>query len=194
MKRLIFAISIMLLSCDSTPTSIASVGWFDLPKFSAELVEVMATRSDAVSKQFGINGKVETKNFSATDSSFWSAELAHLLETDLNSARLIGAIRLEEGLQDSGSNLLIDEYQPMEESDIEFKDLKIYYLKEHDEIRRITLELASKNIMVASSASVIIWLNRYNGELLIDSMHVFGKDDVVFQDPREYQSTTRRIR
>jgi len=194
MKRIIvYTFIILLLGCDTSLPQQTNTHLFNLPDFTKKLIVNMSNRHPAVNKSFSLNGNKENKNINNTDSTFWSQELARLIDTDLNSPKYLGAISVTPKQQDPDSNLLINSYSLTNITKLPLKSLRIYYLNDTTEIRKIDLMMTSDNLINASETSISLWINRYNGILLIDSLKITGKDKTLFQGTRQYQGLTKTI-
>jgi hypothetical protein len=152
----------------------------------------MNEKKRPVIKSFWLNDETETKTINHADSSFWAIELAHLEQIDLNAPQLKGNLISFTGIEDSLSNLLINEYL-INKKEIPIKKLRVYYLDEPDNIRVIHAELNSDNFIAQSTSSIDLWLNRYNNKLLIDSLRIRGSDKIIMLEPKNYTLTTKTI-
>ena len=166
----------------------------DIPKFTQTLASNMANRKLEISKTFELNETSETKKYTELDSSFWTKELTILEKIDLNSPQLNGTFEVEKGIEDQFSNLLIDHYSFLDDSDIGIDRLSIYYLDKPDDIRQIRAELGSNNFIAKSNSKFNVWLNRYGDDLLIDSLEVISQDKTLMQPARNYRSLTKTHR
>jgi len=182
-----------LFSCSTKPSEVKlQPNVFDLPSFIRDLRINMNDKKRPVIKSFRLNDKTETKTINSADSSFWALELGQLEQIDLNAPQLKGYLISNTGIEDSLSNLLINEYL-INKKEIPIKKLRIYYLDEPDNIRVIHAELNSDNFIAQSTSRIDLWLNRYNNKLLIDSLRISGSDKTIMLEPKNYTLTTKTI-
>jgi hypothetical protein len=191
MRLLILTLAIVLLGCKPQPQQEVKQLLFDMPDFINELVLNMSKKNHPITKTFSLNLEKETKEYDLSDSTFWARELAKLKEIDLNSPQVRDVIAVKRNIEDDNSNLLITEYLMADNNLTALKKLKIYYLADTSEIRHIYAELESNNIIEKSATKINLWLNRYNNQLLIDSLETNVKDRTLMQSAREYNITTQ---
>jgi hypothetical protein len=194
MRLISIFVLVFFAGCVSKPTEISTKSWIDLPELGQGLIVTMQLKAPPIKKTFTLNGVVETKQFNTTDSSFWATELDWLLTTDLNSPQLKGVLEAQPAEQDSKSNLTIRSIRPIEDTNTELQKLDILYLEDMNDIRQIHLVTKSSNYISSSKKAVSLYMNKYNGELLIDSLQLDGEEKVIFQDKRLYHSLTMRIK
>jgi hypothetical protein len=190
MRLLILIFTITLFGCQSQPKQEVKQLWFDLPGFVDELVLNMSAQSRPATKFFRLNSEKEAKEYESSDSTFWATELAKLKEINLNSPQVRDIISIKRSIKDDKSNLLINEYSVAANNMTALKKLKIYYLTDTSEIRKIYAELSSNNFIEKSATKINLWLNSYNNQLLIDSLEIMVEDRTLMQSPREYTITT----
>lgn len=166
----------------------------NLPEFTRTLATNMAEVKLKISKTFVLNETSETKNYTESDSLFWTKELAILEKIDLNSPQLSGTFKVEKGLQDQFSNLLIDKYSFTTDTDLGISRMAIYYLDNPEDIRKISAEFSSNNFIAKSNSKFNIWMNRYGDNLLIDSLEIVSEDKTFMQPARNYLSITKTLR
>lgn len=179
--------------CVSKPTAVSTNSWISLPDLGQELIETMRLKAPRIEKTFVLNGVSETKQFNSADSAFWATELDWLLTTDLNSPQLKGILEAQPAEQDSKSNLTIRSIRPIEGITADLQKLDVLYLEDINDIRQIHLVSSTSNYISSSKKAISLYMNKYNGKLLIDSLRLDGDEKVILQDQRLYQSLTKRI-
>ena len=184
---------VVLFGCTTEPQQKAEAIWFDLPGLVDQLVLNMGNKNHQTIKTFALNFESETKQYDSTDSSFWAIELSKLREIDLNSAQIRDVLIFNSNIKDDKSNLLIDEYLLPENNIAPLQKLSVYYLEETSEIRQISADLSSNNLIANSQTKIYLWVNRYNDKLLIDSLQIIGCDKTLMRPEREYQIITKTI-
>ena len=184
---------VVLFGCTTEPQQKAEAIWFDLPGLVDQLVLNMDNKNHQTIKTFALNFESETKQYDSTDSSFWAIELSKLREIDLNSAQIRDVLIFNSNIKDDKSNLLIDEYLLLENNIAPLQKLSVYYLEETSEIRQISADLSSNNLIANSQTKIYLWVNRYNDKLLIDSLQIIGCDKTLMRPEREYQIITKTI-
>jgi hypothetical protein len=190
MRLLILIFTITLFGCQPQPQQEAKQLWFNLPGLVDVLVLNMSAQSRPATKFFRLNSEKEAKEYESSDSTFWATELAKLKEINLNSPQVRDIISIKRSIKDDKSNLLINEYSVAANNMTALKKLKIYYLTDTSEIRKIYAELSSNNFIEKSATKINLWLNSYNNQLLIDSLEIMVEDRTLMQSPREYTITT----
>jgi len=184
---------VVLFGCTTEPQQKAEAIWFNLPGLVDQLVLNMGNKNHQTTKTFALNFESETKQYDSTDSSFWAIELSKLREIDLNSAQIRDVLIYNSNIKDDKSNLLIDEYLMPENNIALLQKLSVYYLEETSEIRQISADLSSNNLIANSQTKINLWVNRYNDKLLIDSLQIIGYDKTLMRPEREYQIITKTI-
>ncbi len=192
MRRLVFLVFIVIVSCQQDPGTYVAEEYFDLPRFTGKIITAMASQNGAVSKTFILNDKSETKELVKLDSAFWANELKYFLTTDFNNPKYINSIEFSKRIPDSSSNLFIHRITRIED-DIDLNKFELYFLDTEDDIRMINLVLDSKNLLTSSKIEVTVWFNEYQDILLLDSLVFVGRDKVLFQKERLFESHVKRI-
>lgn len=172
MSRIFFVVVFLgVLGC--SPPEHASMGedqYFDVSDFAKNLVADQLKRDKPVIKTVRMGERVEVKNFTTTDSTFWANELGLYLISDLNKPSLREEYIEEIGIQDQSSNLIMDVYKPKEGSSAELKSLVVYYLNDKTSIRKVYLREESKSTLFYSVKESTLWTNQYAQALSIDSV------------------------
>ena len=184
---------LFILGCQDKSGNVQTPIYIDLPELTNSIITNMANRSADVTKKFVLNNSVEDKTILATDSAFWLKELELLAKIDLNAPKYLGALQLSAMNKDSNSNLLFDRLTVTDDN-LELQALEIYYLEEKNQVRLINVDFALKNFIAHSNTQLSVWLNEYNDQLLVDSIVVKGRDKVLLQEERFYESHVQRIR
>ena len=193
MRNLFLLGLLSLIACQQESTSQVEKIDFNLPQFTRVVINNMDNRRADVIKSFTLNGQSEEIVFQATDSLFWSKELEWLKRTDLMAPKYQGVLSVSEGAKDNNSNLLVNRFSATDQ-DIDLRDLEVFYLDEISQVRLIRLKFGTSNFIADSEGQITVWLNKYGDQLLIDSLIASGKDKVLFQDERNYETRLRRIR
>lgn len=193
MRRIILFGLIALLGCQNNDSSQVKNQFFDLSTFTKEVIANMVERNSPVRKKFILDGKAETKTIERTDSVFWANELKTLLNIDLNAPKYIGVLDIKEGQKDISSNLLIDRITSSSDK-VDLVLIEIYYLDDKTEVRKLNVQTGAKNFISDANLDITAWFNRYGAELLVDSVITVGKDKVLLQNERNYESHLERIR
>ncbi len=183
---------VFLWGCDKQLPRHKASKHFDVPGLVAELVRNMNDRQFTVSKSFTLNGHPETKTIAPADSVFWARELSRLQEIDLNAPQYRDNLAIT-NKADSLSNLQVRVFTLREQKNLPLKKLALYYLNDPHEIRQLHLQLASNNFIAHTRTSLTLWLNRYSGQLLLDSLKITGSDAIVLQPAREYQTISKTV-
>lgn len=171
--RLLVVLIILGSLVNCTPpntTKLLDYEYFDVSNFAVNLLANQSKTGTSVQKIVSINGAEETKLIGQPDSSFWRIELAGLLAIDLNKPSLVDAYYIETGEQDGASNLLFDTYVAKDPESAVIKKLGIYYWQDKQEIRKIEFKAGSSNFLLKEEQDFTLWVNRYSGVLLIDSV------------------------
>ena len=182
--RIFLSLILLLSLVNCTPpntTSLSDYEYFDVEGFASNLLIDQYRAGKTVLKTVSINGEEETNKIVHPDSSFWAIELAGLLAIDLNKPSLIDAYNIENGGQDEDSNLLVDTYIAKNPLSVQVQKIKIFYWLDKQEVRKIEFNTSSVNILLKEEIDFVLWVNRYSGVLLIDSVETnvysqqFGK-------------------
>ncbi len=184
---------LLAMSCAQEPPRQEQPRWFDLPGTLHEVIDNTVAASTAVEKTFILNGRQEQHLYEPADTAFLHAELSKILQVDLNGLGYREALQVRQAQPDTASNLLYDEYRPAPGNHLPLVFVRVYYLQQPTELRRLSLLLERDNLLAGSRWQADIWLNRYNNRLLIDSVCLHGADNMLWQKPRQYTITLRRV-
>ena len=184
---------LLAVGCAQEPPGREKPRWFDLPATLNEVIDNTVATSTTVKKTFILNGRQEQHLYEPADTAFWHAELSKILQIDLNGLGYRDALQVRQALADTASNLVYDEYRPAPGNHLPLVYVRVYYLQQPSELRRLSLRLERDNLLAGSRWQADVWLNRYSGQLLIDSVCLHGADNMLWQKPREYTVVLRRV-
>ncbi len=184
---------LLAMGCAREPARQEQPRWFDLPATLSEVIDNTVAVSAAVEKMFVLNGRQEQHLYEPADTAFWHAELSKILQIDLNGLGYREALQIRQAQPDTASNLLYDEYRPAPGNHLPLVYVRVYYLQQPTELRRLSLRLERDNLLAGSRWQADVWLNRYNNHLLIDSARLRGADNMFWQKPRQYAVMLRRV-
>ena len=190
MRKLYFLLTILWVGCQpATTKQNEPTSYFDMDSFAQRLIENQTnTDKYTVTKISVANGVEEKTRVAKTDSLFSTKELTPLLNANINKPSLSGAYSVTDNLPEKNSNLKRLVYTILPKSNSDVSRLEIKYLDSIEEVRQIVAWITTKNPVYNSKQEVNLWVNRYNGKLLIDSLSIKGFNKTLFQDSLTYQT------
>lgn len=190
-KILLIAFSVFLwIGCQPSDTNQnAPNEYFDLEGFVQQLIsnQIKGT-SYPVTKISSANGVEEESVVATPDSLFWRKELTPLIKADINKPSLKDAYKITDGISEQRSNLQRLVYIALPDTKTEVLRLEIKYLQEVGEARQVVAWVATKNPVYESKQKIDLWVNKYNNNLLIDSLIIKGFNKTLMQDSLMYQT------
>ncbi len=164
--------------------------YIDLPKLANQLIVQQTQHPQPVLKLSSINAQFDTLQITQPDSLFWAETLNLLLATQLNKPALTGAFEVSEPQPDPNSNLLTTTYRLKAAQQSNIKLVTLKYLNSPDNLRYLTLKIASQNPVYATEQALELWLNGLpnTSHLSIDSLRIKGSNKTIFLDSVHYQT------
>ncbi|MCF6361518.1 MAG: hypothetical protein L3J29_12250 [Cyclobacteriaceae bacterium] len=190
MRILGFLSTLLVMQCTSPEANTgSSASYFDVTSFTQNLIEQQFQRGASVVKTTNVNGVIEERLISDTDSLFWVTELTPLLNADINKPSLKEAYLVEIEVEEVNSNLLKTIYSAQPSLKSKVKLIEIKYLGKPEEVRQIFAVMQTDNPVYSTHQSIHIWINNQEGKLIIDSLKIEGFNKTVLLDSMVYSST-----
>lgn len=195
MRLLTIFISLFIFGCQplSSQKEIKPV-YFDMPGFSQELLASQVMAKSKVVKRTVVNGAQEKQDIAKADSSFWATELYLLINENINKPSLVDAYTIQKDVSEDSSNLKKTVYTALPESNAVIKKLVIKYLNNPSEIRQIFAEVSNSNSVYTTHQTFELWVNKYENQLLIDSLINIGFNKTILLDSMTYSSKVVVVR
>ncbi len=190
MRYIPLIIALFMIGCTSPAPKKADIKpYFDITSFTENLILNQSQSGLPVSKKLWVNGVKEEVEVKNTDSLFWATELYPLLIAEINKPSLLGAFDIQEKVEEQNSNLLKTIYTALPDANTTVKKIEIKYLNNPKELRQIVAQLKTENHVYKTTQNIHVWLNDYNGLLLIDSLKTTGINKTIFLDTMHYASS-----
>lgn len=179
-KIAILLFAVVIISCkDVKPTATLSK-YYDLDSLIVNQQKALLGMQATVVKQARIAQDSSASEF-VPDSLSWSNELDVFKKASLNSPTLLGlyesTIR-----QDDKSNLQIKEYSPIPGEELEVSYLRIYYLNDISNIRKLEAEYNEDNPLYQSGRKLKMEFEDIKGEAMLSKYSVEGSQKMILQD------------
>lgn len=144
------------------------------------------TRSNAsLTKEAFIDGAKEKKSYTPQTDIAWAHELDVFAElNDINKPANVGKYRTEQGLRDVNSNLLMYTIESTETLPVIF--LKVYYLDNLSNIRRIEGLYREESSLLKSSRQLSMEFQNINNKIILTSYSIRGGQKMLLGDSVQF--------
>lgn len=170
----------ILISCDDN-RSVVSPVYYDIDSLISHNAEYFGAVHPVLEKQARINDKTDTSLVTPPDSTAWAMEMDILRQiAAINNPVNRGRYTFEDNIDDRKSNLTICQYTATDDLPVRF--LRIFYMRNRSEIRRIEAQCNEKNALYRSSRFFTIKLHKVFNKILIESYTVSGSQKMILGD------------
>ncbi|MEM6524089.1 MAG: hypothetical protein AAGF85_07250 [Bacteroidota bacterium] len=178
MTRVIAIFMIFLASCQSVQPS-AVDEYISIQDLLNSQYELLTTTNSSLSKR-ATSGSDSSYVFILHDSVQWKKELGIFERLEINQPKLKG--KYEISIQeDQFSNLTITSYTTLD-NEAEVKYLKLYYLDDESNFRKIEAEWQESNPIYTSKRILNLFFEDLSGEIILSGYEVTGSQKMLLQD------------
>lgn len=155
--------------------------YYSLDSVLNEQAQYLTQSRATLFKKASIDGKEETTSFVPKDTTRWKYELGVFAElSDINRPANVGKYRTEQGVKDVNSNLLIYTMESTEQLPVVF--LKVYYLDNLSNIRRIEGLYREESSLLKSSRQLSMEFQNINNKIVLTSYSIIGGQKMLLGD------------
>lgn len=159
--------------------------YYPLDSLLQDQVQFLTQSKAGLSKQAIIDGEAETKSFIPKDTSAWKFELDVFAQlNDINKPTNVGKYRTERDVKDVNSNLFIYTIKSTEKLPVSF--LKIYYLDNLSNIRKIEGLYCEESSLLTSSRHLSMEFQNINNKIVLTSYSMKGGQKMLLADSVQF--------
>jgi hypothetical protein len=174
---------VFLSSCEDKQR--ATKYYYAVDSILHEQTNFLAKSKARLTKEAFINSKRETKSYTPKSDTAWSYELDVFAElNDINKPTNMGKYRTEQGLKDANSNLLMYTIESTEKLPVVF--LKVYYLDNLSNIRRIESLYQEESSLLKSSRKLSMEFQNINNKIVLTSYSITGGQKMLLGDSVQF--------
>ncbi len=181
--RLFIIPLIGILSC-TNPVKRETDGlkYYDLNGLIDEQLVWLSEYNPKIRKTAILNGIPESSSM-RLDSTQWARELKIFRDVDLNKSRLSQEYRVVEDLSEPNSNLKIRLYEAINKEMMEVEYLKIFYVEEEDDLRKLEASVREKNLLFSSKKMLYMTFeDDGDGSIKINHFKIEGQQKMILMD------------
>lgn len=185
MRQVLFLLIILiaLSSCENKRSD--TKYYYALDSVLIKQTKFLSASKARLTKDAFINGETETKSYTPASDTAWTRELDVFAElNDINKPANIGKYRTEQGVKDINSNLLIYKIESTEKLPVVF--LKVYYLDNLSNIRRIEGFYREESSLLKSSRQLSMEFENINNKIVLTSYSVTGGQKMLLGDSVQF--------
>lgn len=150
-----------------------------------EQTKFLANSKAKLTKEAFIDSKKETKSYIPVSDTAWTYELDVFAElNDINKPANVGKYRIEQGVKDANSNLLMYTIESTEKLPVVF--LKVYYLYNLSNIRRIEGLYQEESSLLKSSRQLSMEFQNINNKIVLTSYSITGGQKMLLGDSVQF--------
>ena len=182
LKYSLVVLSIILIcfGCERVGTEGEKVYYYNLDSLMQSQQSALLQRKCQLFKTVQMASD-SSKDQSTPDSLKWANELSVFNEASINRPILQG---LYQSIQrnDDQSNLTIKEFTPIDPTDIKVRYLRIYYLEEESNVRKIEAEYIEENPIYTSNRQLNMTFEDIQGHAMLSEYSIAGMQKMILQD------------
>jgi len=181
--RLFILPLIGILSCtDPVERESDGLKYYDLNALIDQQLVWLIELNPEIRKTAVLNGIPESSSM-RLDSVQWARELKIFRDADLNKSRLRQEYRIVEDLSEPTSNLKIRLYQAINKEMMEVEYLKIFYVEEEEDLRKLEASVREKNALFSSKKMLYMTFeDNGNGSIKIIHFKIEGQQKMILMD------------
>lgn len=185
MKRGVFIVlSIIILSSCANKRSDTKY-YYALDSLLSEQTKFLSNAKAKLTKKASLDERQETKSYVPASDTAWIHELDVFAElNDINKPANVGKYRTEPGIKDTNSNLLIYEIKSTEQLPVVF--LKVYYLQNLSNIRKIEGFYREESTLLKSSRQLTMEFQNINNKIVLTSYSILGGQKMLLGDSVQF--------
>lgn len=144
-------------------------------------IKLLTSVQAKLTKKAHIDGKEEVETYIPKSDTAWAHELDIFTQlNDINKPTNVGKYRIETGLKDTNSNLLIYSLQSTETLPIVY--YKVYYLHTRSEIRKIEALYSEESSLLDTSRKLTMEFQNINNKIVLTSYSIAGGQKMLLAD------------
>lgn len=184
MKRVAFILLIIALSSCETKRSNTKY-YYALDSVLSEQIQYLTLSHATLSKKASLDGREESTSFIPKDTTRWKYEFDVFAEfNDINKPANVGKYLIAHGVKDVNSNLLIYTIESTERLPVVF--LKVYYLNNLSNIRRIEGLYREESSLLKSSRKVSMEFQNIDNKIVLTSYSITGGQKMLLGDTVQF--------
>lgn len=180
---MLIATSVLLTSCENKQRSTRL--YYSLDSLLNDQVQYLSQSNATLLKRASLDGKEETKSFVPRDTSAWKYEFDVFTQlNDINKPANMGKYRTARAVKDVASNLLIYTIESTEKLPVSF--LKVYYLDNLSNIRKIEGSYREESSLLTSSRHLSMEFQNINNKIVLTSYSMEGGQKMLIGDSVQF--------
>jgi len=182
MNRYVAFFLLLIYGCSQDSETDSTLKYFDVNGLIDNQIVFLFQNGAKLQKTATINSEGE-ENVLEIDSAGWIEELGIFRDVDLNRNVYLKAYQVVAGDSDPGSNLKSYIYQPVNSDDVLVKYLKIFFLNDSLEIRRLEAEIYESNLLFKNQKIYKMEFDRDGfNNLVLQSYRIEGYQKMTTMD------------
>jgi hypothetical protein len=146
-------------------------------------------------KRASLDGKADSTDLVVPDSTGWSKELGVFLQLDMINKPIYRDLYTVHDTRDPKSNLMVRTFEGKAEyiKDLPVSSLRIFYLTDFSNIRRIEGVYNEKNTLYGSSQFLSLELQDIHNKNILTSYFIKGNQKMIMADSTQFSVAARII-
>lgn len=185
MKQVLFILFVVVVfsSCENKRSD--TKYYYALDSLLNKQTKFLANSKASLTKDAFIDGKRETKSYIPASDTAWIHELdVFAALNDINKPSNVGKYNIEENVKDVNSNLLIYSIQSNERLPVLY--VKVYYLNNLTNIRRIEGFYREESSLLKSSRQLSMEFQNINNKIVLTSYSIVGGQKMLLGDSVQF--------
>ncbi|MEL7005511.1 MAG: hypothetical protein AAFN93_22680 [Bacteroidota bacterium] len=183
---LVVGLMLALFGCEKiTPVDKNITYYYNLDSLITQQQSLLTKAKATVDKKARISGDSSETSFEP-DSLEWADELNVFREATINMPVLKGLYKTETK-EDDKSNLKIKEFSPIDNQELEVSYLRIYYLDNIENIRKLEAEYIEDNPIYHSERTFIMMFDDINNQPVLSGYYIKGDQKMILQDTMSFE-------
>lgn len=177
---------VSLSSCENKRTD--TKRYYTLDSLLKEQVQYLTQSHATLEKKAFLDGKTGVSSFIPQDTTRWKHELDVFAElNDINKPANVGKYHTKRDVKDPNSNLLIYQMESTETLPVVF--LKVYYLDNLSNIRKIEGLYREESSLLKSSRHLSMEFQNINNKIVLTSYSITGGQKMLLGDTVQFSVT-----
>ncbi|MCB0486874.1 MAG: hypothetical protein KDC99_00260 [Cyclobacteriaceae bacterium] len=154
--------------------------FFEIDQLIDQQIDILKKSGASVEKKAEVGAANDISSF-VPDSAQWANELDAFLQIgNINKPIYKDAYSIEEGLDDSRSNLKIKRFST--ERNIPVKSLDVYYQDNIEKLRKIEAVITDQNALFFASKKLILHFEEHQSKLSLTGYSIQGVQKMMLRD------------
>lgn len=176
-------ISLFLVSCGKRSTNLQLSSQINTDSLLDYHISVLSNSNALLTKSLKINNSVQTAD--VDDSKInWANELESFRTISLINKPIYLTSYNITFENDKKSNLLVRKWEVKQ--DLPLKKLKIYYLKDLSQIKRLEATIEQRNFVFSSTKQLSIDFGVLGADRMVDDYEVSGHQKLIWGEPQDF--------